>query len=109
MSPRIRLALATFFVCLCPWIANAQTNQIKGYAVQVAALSSQQSADELVRGLNTRGVKAYWVRGASYGAASKQGQFHRVRVGNFPTIQSAYDYAEKLLGSGLLDAYAIAA
>jgi hypothetical protein len=34
---------------------------------------------------------------------------HRVRIGNFPTIEGAYTYAEQLLGSGLLDAYAIAA
>jgi hypothetical protein len=32
-----------------------------------------------------------------------------VRIGNFPTIEGAYTYAEQLLGSGLLDAYAIAA
>src|SRR5262245_31654795 len=108
MSPRICLALAVFFVCLCPRIADAQARQIKGYAVQVAALSSQQSADELVRGLSTRGLNAYWVKGVSFGMASNPTQLHRVRIGNFPTIQSAYTYAEQLLGSGLLDAYAIA-
>jgi len=109
MSPRICLALAAFFVCLCPQTANAQAAQIKGYAVQVAALTSQQSADELVRGLSTRGINAYWVRAVSHGMASSQSQLHRVRIGNFRTIESAYTYAEQLLGSGLLDAYAIAA
>jgi hypothetical protein len=41
----------------------------------------------------------------SYGAAL----IHRVRVGNFMTILSASDYAEKLLSAGLLGSYAIAA
>src|SRR5262245_22389196 len=109
MSPRICLTILALFVCFSPRIANAQTHQIKGYAVQVAAVSSRQSADELVRGLSTRGLNAYWVRGATYGLASKSYQVHRVRVGNFPTIEGAYTYAEQLLGSGLLDAYAIAA
>src|SRR5262249_29746146 len=108
MSPRICLAFAVFFVCLCPRIADAQARLIKGYAVQVAAVSSQKSADELVRGLSTRGLNAYWVKGVSYGAVSNPSQLHRVRIGNFQTIQSAYTYAEQLLGSGLLDAYAIA-
>jgi hypothetical protein len=109
MSPRILLALAALVVCLSPRIANAQPRPIKGYAVQVAALSSRQSADELVRGLSTRGLNAYWVRGMSYGAAAHQLQLHRVRIGNFTTIEGATTYAEQLLGSGLLDAYAIAA
>ncbi|MGH9936871.1 MAG: SPOR domain-containing protein [Blastocatellia bacterium] len=106
MSPRIRLALVAFFVCLCPQTANAQAAQIKGYAVQVAALSSRESAEELVRGLGARGINAYWVKGV---LASRQNQLHRVRIGNFRTIESAYTYAQQLLGSGLLDAYAIAA
>src|SRR5262249_40584188 len=84
MSPRTCLAFVAFFVCLCPQIANAQAAQIKGYAVQVAALSSRQSADELVRGLSTRGIDAYWVKGVSHGMAPKPSQLHRVRIGNFP-------------------------
>lgn len=117
MSPRIYprfltgilLALASLFVYLSSTVASAQPRQIKGYTVQVAALSSQRSADELVRGLNTRGISAYWVKGVSYGKVYAQSQFHRVRIGNFPTIESASTYAEQLLGSGLLEAYAIAA
>jgi hypothetical protein len=105
MSPRICLALAALFMCLCPLTANAQASRIKGYAVQVAALSSQRSAERLAQGLSARGVPAYCVGGVSYGAAS----IHRVRVGNFLTILSANTYAEKLLGSGLLGSYAIAA
>lgn len=105
MSPPICMALAALFMCLCPLTADAQASRIKGYAVQVAALSSQKSADELARGLSARGIPAYCVGGVSYGAAT----IHRVRVGNFLTILSANTYAEKLLGGGLLDSYAIAA
>jgi hypothetical protein len=106
-SPRICMALAALFVCLCPLTANAQARRINGYAVQVAALSSQKSADELVRGLSVRGMNAYWVGGMSYGASHSA--LHRVRIGNFPTIASASAYAEKLLVAGLLANYAIAA
>ena len=108
MSLRVCLALLALFVCLYPQIANAQARQIKGYAVQIAALSSQQSADELVKGLSARGINAYWIKGGSY-AAGGAASTHRVRIGNFPTILSANTYAEKLIGTGLLDAYAIAA
>src|SRR3989442_9658124 len=107
MSPRICMALVALFVCLYPLTANAQARRINGYAVQVAALSSQKSADELVRGLSARGMNAYWVGGASYGAG--RSALHRVRIGNFQTIASAHTYAERLLGAGLLGAYAIAA
>jgi SPOR domain len=106
-TPRLCMALAALFVCLCPLTANAQARRINGYAVQVAALSSQKSADELVRGLSVRGMSAYWVGGMSYGAS--RSALHRVRIGNFPTIASASAYAEKLLGAGLLASYAIAA
>ncbi|MGH9835137.1 MAG: SPOR domain-containing protein [Blastocatellia bacterium] len=103
---RICVALMAIFVCVCPSAANAQ---IKGYAVQVAALRSQQSANELAKGLIARGVNAYLVKGASLGMRPGNGWFYRVRIGKFPTIEMAYGYAEQLLGSGLLDAYAIAA
>lgn len=103
---RICLALAALLVCLWPQTAAAQ---IKGYAVQVAALRSQQSADELMKGLIARGVDAYWVEGASPGTTPQRGGLYRVRVGKFATIESAYRYAERLLDSGLLDAYAIMA
>ncbi|HMB27800.1 MAG TPA: SPOR domain-containing protein, partial [Blastocatellia bacterium] len=105
-TPRICMALAAVFVFLCPLTANAQARRINGYAVQVAALSSQKSADELAQGLRLRGMSAYWVGGMSYGAG--RSALHRVRIGNFPTIASASAYAEKLLGAGLLASYAIA-
>jgi hypothetical protein len=106
-SPRICMALAALFVCLCPLTANAQARRINGYAVQVAALSSQKSADALAQGLRVRGMNAYWVGGMSFGAG--RSALHRVRIGNFPTIASASAYAEKLLSAGLLASYAIAA
>jgi|SRR6266498_306985 len=105
-SPQICMTLAALFVCLCPLTANAQARRINGYAVQVAALSSQKSADELAQGLRRRGMNAYWVGGMSYVAS--RSALHRVRIGNFPTIASASAYAEKLLGAGLLASYAIA-
>src|SRR5262245_6729272 len=108
VSPRICMAIAALFICLCPLIANAQARRINGYAVQVAALSSRTSAEELTRGLGARGISAYWVGGALYGAR-KATPLYRVRIGNFQTIASANTYAEKLLGSGLVGAYAIAA
>src|SRR5262245_4470576 len=113
-TPRICMALAALFMCLCPLTANAQARRINGYAVQVAALSSQKSADELAQGLRLRGMNAYWVGGMSYGAGRSalgagRSALHRVRIGNFPTIASASAYAEKLLGAGLLASYAIAA
>jgi len=106
-SPGICMAIAALFMCLCPLTANAQARRINGYAVQVAALSSQKSADALAQGLRLRGMNAYWVGGMSYGAGHSA--LHRVRIGNFPTIASASAYAEKLLGAGLLASYAIAA
>jgi cell division septation protein DedD len=106
MRARICLALVAIFLCVCPPVTNAQT---KGYAVQVAALRSQQSANELANGLIARGVNAYLVKGASLGMRPGNGWVYRVRIGKFSTIESAYGYAEQLLNSGLLDAYAIAA
>src|SRR5262245_32561105 len=106
-SPSVCMTLVALFVFLCPLTANAQARRINGYAVQVAALSSQKSADELVRGLGVRGMNAYWVGGMSFGAG--RNPLHRVRIGNFPTIASASAYAERLLGAGLLETYAIAA
>src|SRR5262250_809404 len=106
-SPGVCMAIAALFMCLCPLTANAQARRINGYAVQVAALSSQKSADALAQGLKLRGMNAYWVGGMSYSAG--RSALHRVRIGNFPTIASASSYAEKLLGAGLLASYAIAA
>jgi hypothetical protein len=108
VSPRICMALVALFVCLCPLTASAQARRIKGYAVQVAALPSKRSADALTQGLSARGMNAYWVGGMSYSARGSAA-LYRVRIGNFQTIASANSYAEKMLGSGLLGAYAITA
>ncbi|HEY8459644.1 MAG TPA: SPOR domain-containing protein, partial [Blastocatellia bacterium] len=107
-SLRIGVALAALFACLCPLTASAQARRINGYALQVAAMSSRGSADALAQGLSARGMNAYWVGGASYGASGRSA-LYRVRIGNFQTIASANAYAENLVGAGLLDAYAITA
>ena len=108
VAPRICVALAAFFMFLYPLTASAQARRINGYAVQVAALSSRRSADTLVRGLAARGMNAYWVGGASFGAGGAAA-LYRVRIGNFQTIARANTYAENLIGAGLLESYAIAA
>ncbi|MFN0084528.1 MAG: SPOR domain-containing protein [Blastocatellia bacterium] len=75
------------------------------YAVQIAALRSQQSADDLAKGLRTQGINAYWVKKNM----PSLGTLYRVRVGKFSTLDSAYLYAEELMDSGIFTAYAIAA
>lgn len=98
--PPVCLALMTLFVwlglCAVPALA-------KDYAVQIAALRSQQSADELRSGLLARGLEAYWVKIV----LPEHGLFYRVRLGKFPSVETAYTYAESLLDSGLLESYAI--
>ena len=99
--PPILFALcAALVLTLSPIRANAMD-----YAVQVAALSSQQCASELATGLRARGIDAYWVPDTQ----GPYGSYCRVRVGRFQTLENAYGYAERLLGTGLLEAYAIAA
>ncbi|HEY7180557.1 MAG TPA: SPOR domain-containing protein, partial [Blastocatellia bacterium] len=108
MSPRICMALAAIFICLCPLTAGAQARRINGYALQVAALSSRRSADTLARGLSAQGMNAYWIGGQLYSARGAS-EMYRVRIGNFQTIASANTYAVKLLNAGLLESYAITA
>jgi SPOR domain len=78
-------------------------SQGKDYAVEVAALSSRDCADELVNGLITRGLEAYWLKTTR----PKFGEFYRVRVGKFSNLDVARSFAEKLLDSGLLDTCSI--
>ncbi|HMV82730.1 MAG TPA: SPOR domain-containing protein [Blastocatellia bacterium] len=75
------------------------------YSVQIAAVRSQQCADDMRSGLLVQGLEAYWVKGA----LPEHGLFYRVRLGKFSSIESAYTYAEALLNSGLLESYAITA
>ncbi len=100
--PPVCLALMTLFVwlglCVVPALA-------RDYAVQIAALRSQQNADELRSGLLARGLEAYWVKIV----LPEHGLFYRVRLGKFPSVETAYTYAESLLDSGLLESYAITA
>lgn len=89
-----------FFVWLGPAAALAQG---KSYAVQVAAVRSAQSADEMKNGLRARGLDAYWVKSEQ----TNRRALYRVRVGKFTAVEKAVTYAERLLASGLLEAYAV--
>ena len=98
--PPVCLALMVMVFWLLPCSAQAAAGE---YAVQIAAIRSQQCAEDLRAGLYARGLEAYWVRIA----LPEHGVFYRVRLGKFPSIETAYSYAESLLDSGLLESYAI--
>jgi hypothetical protein len=104
VSP-IRIAILLLFVWLCPLGPLSVEASAMDYAVQVAALRSQQNAADLAKGLRAQGLNAYWV-GKN---VAQQGVFYRVRIGKFASIESAYLYAEELMDSGLFTTYAIAA
>ena len=90
------------FFWLSPCAVSALARE---YSVQIAAVRSQQCADDMRSGLLVQGLEAYWVKGA----LPEHGLFYRVRLGKFSSIESAYTYAEALLNSGLLESYAITA
>ncbi len=106
LSPsRLCLVLACGLLCggwRAPLMAQAPA---EAYAVQVAALQSQESAEALVSGLRVRGLDAYWVKGEMPG----QGKLYRVRLGKFVSESRARAYAERLRKSGLLNQYFIPA
>lgn len=102
MVPPVCLALMILFVWLIPCATSAFARE---YAVQIAAVRSQQSADDMRSGLLVQGLEAYWVRGI----LPEHGLFYRVRLGKFPSVETAYTYAESLLNIGLLESYAITA
>jgi hypothetical protein len=77
--------------------------QAREFALEVATMRSQQSAVEIANGLVARGYEASWVK-ADRG---RSGVFYRVRLGKFPELDFARNYAESLLDSGLLDTCAI--
>jgi len=95
----ISLVLA-FAVLFGGWRAPLMA-QARAYAVQVAALQSQESAEALVNGLRARGLEAYWVKANIPG----QGVLYRVRLGKFASLNQARAYAEQLQKSGLIDQY----
>jgi len=99
ITASIGLALTLLFmgmtVCAAP----------REYAVQIAAVRSSQIADDMRHGLSVQGLEAYWVKAN----LPEHGSFYRVRLGKFPSIETAYTYAEVLLNSGLLESYAITA
>lgn len=98
--PPVCLALMVMFF----WLVSCSAQALAGeYAVQIAAVRSQQCAEDLRGGLYARGLDPYWVRIV----LPDHGLFYRVRLGKFPSIETAYSYAESLLESGLLESYAI--
>ncbi|MGH9800001.1 MAG: SPOR domain-containing protein, partial [Blastocatellia bacterium] len=98
--PPVCLALLVLFFWLVTCSAKATAGD---YAVQIAAVRSQACADDLRGGLYARGLDAYWVRIV----LPQHGLFYRVRLGKFPSIETAYSYAESLLDTGMLESYAI--
>lgn len=97
--PPVCLALMVIVFWLLPCSAQAAGE----YSVQIAAVRSQQCAEDMRGGLYARGLEAYWVRIV----LPEHGVFYRVRLGKFPSIETAYSYAESLLETGLLESYAI--
>jgi len=59
------------------------------YTLQVAALNSSEEAKELVEKLKSKGYDAYAVTGT----AAAKGALHRVRIGSFPSLQEARQFA----------------
>jgi cell division septation protein DedD len=59
------------------------------YTLQIAALNSAEEAKELVNKLKAKGYEAYAITGS--GAA--KGALHRVRIGTFPSLQDARQFA----------------
>jgi len=99
MVPPICLALMILFVGMTATAAPRE------YAVQIAAVRSQQVADDMRSGLMVQGLEAYWVKTV----LPEHGLFYRIRLGKFPSLETAYTFAEVLLNTGLLESYAITA
>lgn len=59
------------------------------YTLQIAALNNADEARELVNKLKGRGYDAYAVTGT----AAAKGTLHRVRLGSFPSLQDARQFA----------------
>ncbi|MBP1713456.1 MAG: hypothetical protein H6Q42_1659 [Deltaproteobacteria bacterium] len=59
------------------------------YTLQIAALNSSEEAKELVGKMKSKGYDAYTVTGT----AAAKGALHRVRVGSFPSLQEARQFA----------------
>lgn len=100
--PSLCLALLILFVGLAAETGQAAPRE---YAVQIAAVRSQQVADDMRSGMSVQGLNAYWVKTV----LPEHGLFYRVRLGKFPSLETAYTYAEVLLNTGLLESYAITA
>lgn len=59
------------------------------YALQVAAFNNSEEARDLVNQLKRKGYPAYQISGS----AAAKGTLHRVRIGQFPSLQEAKQFA----------------
>ena len=59
------------------------------YTLQVAAFNNPAEARDLVNQLKDKGYEAYQITGS----AAAKGTLHRVRIGHFPTLQEARQFA----------------
>jgi len=70
-----------------------------GFSIQVGAFTDLDKAVRLTRSLEGQGLAAYYFRHDS--------GFFKVRFGNFPSKEKAFNKAESLLSSGIIDEYYI--
>ncbi len=101
----LSLCLLLLIGSCCLWPDSAGSQTLQDYAVEVAALRSEERATELANGLQARGLEAYLVEANP----KEQGAYFKVRVGRFQNLDSARTYAEEMLDTGLLDTCAITA
>src|SRR5215212_4678001 len=88
MKKLIVITLCTFFLVFCCTPARAQSNS---FAIQVAALSTEASAEALVSDLQAEGFEAY----LSEINIPGRGLYYRVRIGYFANKVAAQRRAEQ--------------
>src|SRR5215216_4920209 len=96
MKKFIAIPLCTFFLVFCCTLAWAQSNS---FAIQVAAMSSEASAEALISGLQAQGFEAYLSKIEIPG----KGLYYRVRIGYFANRAAAQRQAEQVRGRQLID------
>lgn len=97
---RVRIILCGSLWLLLSVTVSAQ----RPFTTQIAALSSQNEAEEKVRELKSQGLDAYWIKSNVPGAGVR----YRIRIGRFSTRAAAQSQGEKLRRSGLIENYFIA-
>jgi CHAT domain-containing protein len=81
--------------------AGFASTQANPYTVQLESTPEFETAQEKVKGLRTRGLNAYLVRGEVKG----KGTYYRVRAGNFRTQSEAQKYGAGLQEKGVVSQY----